>query len=210
MSFIIKQESSGNFTPAPAGNHPAVCIGLIDLGMQTKEYPGQPATINRELMVIWELPYEENPDDPNFAITVSKFYTVSLNEKANLYKDLISWRGCAFTNEELDGFELENILGVPCLLNVVQKTKQNGKVKAEITGITPMPKNMERPIPATKELIKFNMETSSREEYNALSNGIRGIIDRAHNKLQFDSRTLRPDSIGMHDDYPMTDELSPF
>jgi hypothetical protein len=72
---------------------------------------------------------------------VSKFYTLSLNEKANLRKDLESWRGKAFSDAEIEnGFDIEKLIGANCYLNIAQ----NDKGKSVISAINPLPKGMEK------------------------------------------------------------------
>ena len=68
---------------------------------------------------------------------VSKRYTLSLSEKSNLFKDLTSWRGKAFTDDELKGFDLDNIIGANCLLNLTEN-ESGDKVYTNIIGITPL------------------------------------------------------------------------
>ena len=72
---------------------------------------------------------------------ISKTYTASMHEKAALSKDLESWRGRAFTDEERDGFDLKKVLGQPCLLNVIHENK-GGTVYANIASVSPVPKGM--------------------------------------------------------------------
>ena len=206
MSFIIKQEAKGDFTPAPAGNHPAVCVGIVDIGMQFKEYSGK---VTHEMIVLWELPYEINEADETLPVTISKFYTVSLYEMSNLYQDLTSWRGRAFTGDELAGFDLSNIINAACLLNVVHEPTQSGVIKAKVKGITPLPKGMEKPQHRTQKLICFNMEESSLEDYEALPSWLKKFVDKAQNKIAFDSRTMRPNQSGnfVTEESPMTEEM---
>src|SRR5208337_1405024 len=71
-----------------------------------------------------------------------KRYTLSLHEKAALRKDLESWRGRTFTEEELKGFDVENVLDVPCLLNVIHNGT-SGTVYANVSGIMKLPKSMQ-------------------------------------------------------------------
>lgn len=124
--------------PCPAGNHVARCIGLIDLGTQTEDYLGK-TKHQRKVLIKWETPLEtkvfkeENGEQP---YVLSKEYTMSLGEKSNLRKDLEAWRGRGFTEQELSGFDLQNILGAPCLINVIHQ--DNGYAK--ITNVSPLPK----------------------------------------------------------------------
>ena len=59
----MKWADSGGkeFTPAPVGNHPARCIGIIDLGTQTGEWQGKPL-VRRQCVLQWELPNEQMED----------------------------------------------------------------------------------------------------------------------------------------------------
>jgi len=77
---------------------------------------------------------------------VTQIYTLSLHEKANLRKDLESWRGRPFSEEELKGFDLERLIGVPALVNVIHvKSKNDGKVRARLSSIMGLPKGMTAP-----------------------------------------------------------------
>ena len=58
---------------------------------------------------------------------IAKEYTVSLNEKANLRKDLESWRGKEIQPTELEGFDMTNLLGVQCTLQIMHN--DNGYAK---------------------------------------------------------------------------------
>ena len=56
------------------------------------------------------------PDGRPFV--VSKTYTASLFEMAALRKDLQSWRGMSFTEEELKGFDITKLLGCTARIEV--------------------------------------------------------------------------------------------
>jgi hypothetical protein len=76
---------------------------------------------------------------------VSKFYTLSLGDKANLRKDLENWRGKAFSAEELDGFDVQALIGANCMLNIVEYDKRDntkgqaiGSISKLMKGLPPM------------------------------------------------------------------------
>ena len=111
----------------PAGTHVARCYGIIDLGTQYSEKFGNSS---RKVQVQWELPNELMDDGRPLAI--SKRYTLSVNEKANLRKDLESWLGRGITaQEEKEGFALGVLLGKPCLLSIIH-AESNGKTYANV------------------------------------------------------------------------------
>jgi len=142
MSFVVRASES-TFKPVPPGTHLARCYRIVDLGTQETNYQGK-VNHQRKLMIQWEV---HGQDDNGYALvtkggepmSISKNYTVSLGEKARLRQDLITWRGKAFTPEELKGFELKNLLGVWCMLSVVETPGNDGKTYSNVNAITPVP-----------------------------------------------------------------------
>ncbi len=116
---IIAKASTGSgevFAPAPAGMHRAICCDVVDLGMVTGAYGTK-----HKVRVIWQTE-TAMPDGKPYL--VDQRYTLSLDERSNLRKDLETWRGRPFTLEEAAGFDLERLIGIPCGLLVVHKPKQ--------------------------------------------------------------------------------------
>jgi hypothetical protein len=140
MPLAIPRPSGGTYEKCPEGNHVAVCCGIADLGTQYSEQYGNS---QRKVMIEWEISGETTSDGSPYY--VSQTYTFSTNELAKLRIHLESWRGRAFTEKELNGsvgtdrFELSNILGVGCMLNVIHGQK-NDKSYANVASIAPMPK----------------------------------------------------------------------
>ena len=50
-----------------------------------------------------------------------------------------SWRGKPFTQEEMRRFDLKNILGAWCMLNVIERPGNDGKMYTNVNGVTPVP-----------------------------------------------------------------------
>ena len=139
MSLIASAKTETNYTPIPEGTYLAVCNMLIDLGEQVnKKYD----SIARKVLIGWEIPNEtitiDGEEKPRI---ISKQYTNSLGKKASLRADLISWRGRDFTDEELAAFDLKNIVGASCLINIVHN-ESGDRVYANISGIMALPKGM--------------------------------------------------------------------
>lgn len=134
---IIATEGT-KFTPAPAGVHQAVCVDVIDMGVLEVTYAGETKK-KHKVRVAWQI--DALMEDGKTPFLAQKRYTLSLHEKAGLRKDLESWRGRAFTAEELKGFDLEKLLGANCQLNIVHEAK-NGTVYANIMAVMPLGKNM--------------------------------------------------------------------
>lgn len=169
-----KDTGGGDFEQPPIGTHVGRCTKIIDIGTQRGEYQGK-AIIKRQCIVGWELSNElmTEGDYKGKPFVVSRFYTSSLSEKANLRKDLENWRGRGFTEEELNGFDAKNILGKPCMLSLTA----NEKGKVRVTGVMALPKGMIVPDQINPNVF-FSLDT---EEYNpvifdSLSDGYKKLI----------------------------------
>ena len=143
MAIIATDNGSGDYELIPEDNHAARCVMIAEIGTQETPFGAK-----RQVIIGWELPGERRTFDAEEGekpAMLSKFYTLSLNQKANLRLDLESWRGRAFTEEELGGFDIESLAGVPCLLNVVHKADSQGSTRAKISTISRLPKGMSCP-----------------------------------------------------------------
>lgn len=134
------------------GTHLAICYSIVDLGTHVEEYQGN-FNPSHKIQIGWELPnltYKYTPKDSDeekdFIPCIFKDYTDSLNEKSNLFKDLVSWRGKAFTVEELNGFDIEKVIGNPCLITVIHVTaKTSGNQYEKITSVSKILEGMSIP-----------------------------------------------------------------
>lgn len=170
----IAKETS-NFKPAPAGTHIARCYGCISLGtqpQQSEQFDEVP-----KVLLLFELPFEiiqseEYGDKP---MTISKEYTLSLGKKATLRKHLDSWRGRSFNEEELKGFEVSNVVGVPCQITVVHAANSQGKTYAKIESVTGMAKGMTCPNQAHAS-IKYELEHGQNDIFQSLPEWIQEKI----------------------------------
>ena len=140
-------ETNKKRTLVPEGNHVARCISIIDLGTADSEWKGE-VKKRKRVMFTFEFPdhtavfrEEDGPQPLGRSVT----YTASLSQKAKLRQDLQAWRGRAFTAEDLMKFDLQNVLGVPCLANVQHKENANGTTSDRIVGLSALPKGLQCP-----------------------------------------------------------------
>lgn len=132
MAIMIK-ETGGDFKRVPPGTYAGRCALLADIGTQTGGIYGP----KRTLVARFEV-RDEDTDEP---LSISRFWNLSLNEKASFRHDLESWRGRPFTDAELAGFDVEAVLGAPVMLSVIHG--DDGKER--ITSFARLPKGMEAP-----------------------------------------------------------------
>ena len=170
MSITATAKGGGTFQIAPAGTHIGRCVQIIDLGTQKTNFQGREKRA-RKVRIAWELPEELatfNADKGEEPFVVGKEYTLSLGDKATLRKDLEAWRGRAFTNEELEGFDLAKLLGVPCLLTIVHEVaKSSGNNYAKIVSVTKIGKNMTCP-PQISAGLEYSIDQGKNEIFQSL------------------------------------------
>lgn len=140
-----------DFQLVTPGMHPAVCDMMVDLGLQEQKSQLYGDSIKHQVYIRWQVPgerleYEKDGVRVEGPMTIGAYYTNSLSEKANLRKILQGWRGKEFTKEEADKFDISVVLGKPCILNVIHKTGNDGKVRARIDSVGPLMKGL--PVPS--------------------------------------------------------------
>lgn len=133
--------------PIPAGLSLAVCYQMIDLGTTYNEkFQNQ----QHKIMVTFELP-EHEVEITQDGVTkkmpraLSKEFTFSLSEKANLRAFLEQWRGKKFTEDEVKKFDVANLVGAPAYLNIGVDVKPDGKTYNSILSISMPPKGVPKP-----------------------------------------------------------------
>lgn len=163
-----------SFVPAPAGTHVARCYSCIALGTQKSDIYAD----SFKIMLQFELPNEpmEQPDGSSAPMVVSKEFTFSKGKKSNLRKMLESWRGKPFTDEQLENFEVSDVVGAPCMLTIVHQTAAGGGTYAKIEAITGVPKGLTCP-PQFHKSIKYEIEQGMDDTYKNLPDWIRKKID---------------------------------
>ena len=162
MALMAKNTGNSlDFTPVPQGTHLAICNMVVDLGLQESTFDGK-TSLKHQAYVRWELPKKrmewtdadgKNQEGP---MVIGKTYTISLHEKANLRKDLESWRGKAFTPDELEGFDLFKLLGVGCQVSVMHKDKQGGGFYANVATVAGWPDGLPSPDNVECPLLKYS------------------------------------------------------
>ena len=163
----------------PAGSHIARCFSMVHVGTVEEVYMGKAKKLNK-VRITWELPeekrvFEEGKEEK--PMVISKEYTLSMYEKANLRKELEGWRGKGFTEDEAKSFDISVLLGVPCLLSVVhKKVEATGKEYATISSISKLGKSMTCP-PQINQNFEFNFtDKFNLEVLNAMPDFIKNKI----------------------------------
>lgn len=200
MGRFAKDNGGGDFPQAPTGTHLARCFRLVDLGTHHGEYQGMP-NVRNQVLVSWELPTELMEDGKPFA--VSQFYTNSLSEKAKMRHHLEAWGGKQFSEEELDSFDLMNILGKACMVTVVLSDKN----KAVVSAVSGLPKGIQVP-PQINPSSSFWIDEWDDKVFEGIPKGIQDIIKKSDEFKAMTGESKPPKSNGgspfadMEDDIP--------
>lgn len=144
-------KGGGTTERAPAGNHPAVLVAIIDLGEQWNDgYQGAPGSWQHRAYFVWELVTKKQTGfkDRNHVIAID--LTWSMNEKAKLRLWIEARTGRKIPDGE--SFDILTELGKECLLNVVM----NGDYP-KIAGLSAIPEGFTIP-PALLKPVAWELD----------------------------------------------------
>jgi hypothetical protein len=164
--MITATNTFKEFEIIPAGTFIARCVSMIHIGTVEEKFNNESKFLNK-VSIKWELPTElkvYKPEEGERPLTISKKYTLSMSTKANLRKDLESWRGKAFSDLEAESFDISNLLGKPCMLSIVHTTKGE-KTYANIASVIGVPKGVECP-KQINETFEFSLENFSKSTFD--------------------------------------------
>lgn len=135
-----------DFDPVPEGSHIAVCDMFVDLGLQDSRFGAK-----HKIYLRWQIPnlrveYEKDGQKIEAPMSIGGTYTLSLSEKSNLRPMLQSWRGRAFTPEELKKFDVTSVVGAPCMITVTHEPKEGGGVYANVGTVAKLPSVVAPPV----------------------------------------------------------------
>lgn len=177
MSMIASDNGGSNIPKLEGGVYTAISSAMIDLGFQTSE---KFQKTQRKFMMIWNVTGEEvEVNGEKLPRTITKEYSYSLNEKSTLRKDLQAWRGKVFTDEELQGFNLLNVLNKACQLQIILEEK-NGKQYNNIASIMALPKGSN--IETLNNTYHFDLEdTATWTNWDKIPQWIQDKVKKAEN-----------------------------
>jgi hypothetical protein len=131
MSLIVKD--GGEYENHPEGQARVVCMDVVDLGfVENKQY----GKTQHKIALVFHSE-EKMKDGRPFEIW--ERFTATLDERGRLRPFLQAWRGKAFTEAELAGFDVEKLVGVNAYVQVIHN-HNNGKTYANVATIMLPPK----------------------------------------------------------------------
>lgn len=135
------------------GTYVATLYRMIYLGTVEGDYRGTP-TSNFQLDLTWELNDEMKvwkEGEEAKPVAISKTYTLSLGSKSNL-RPIVEGMIGGLSDVEAVNYDLDELLGKTCLLNITHGVSETGKEKLNLTTSKLM-KSMVVPKPFNKQII---------------------------------------------------------
>lgn len=180
----VHDTGGGDFQRLEPGTYPAVCTWVVGIGPQPT-----PWGTKEKIKFRFEVPTErieyidkEGIEQSGPAV-IWATWTASLAEKAQLRKILEAWRGQPFTAEELSGFDLDKLLGAPCMIVVVHEEGKNGRIYDNIDSVSRLMKGLPKP-QAEGELIGFDPRNYTDAEFNKLPEWAQRLVDVGVNEIK--------------------------
>lgn len=197
---IAAKAKGGNFTPAPADVHNAICIGVYDLGTQNTNFGKK-----QQIMLLWELDCQQD-NGKNYV--VSRTYGLSIHAKAEFRKVVESWAGRKLTQaEEENGFDAAKLLGQPCALQVIHNDS-GGNTYANVGSVTKLMKGTQ-PMKPQNTPISFSFEDNGKNlpagipqwvaKKISQSDEWNGVVedDTPDSNQQFDAGSVKEQAVGV-------------
>jgi hypothetical protein len=166
----LQLSEGGNYTPAPAGLHNAICTMVVDLGHQTTAFG-----IKAKVLIGWELPEALMDDGKPYVIT--RQFGATLSKQGALRPVIDAWRGRGLTAEEAKAFDLMKLVGRPCKLLIQHVNTDDGKTYANVQAAIKPEAN--QPTVAQNELIYFDLDAPDLTAKGRLPQWIQKLIDGA-------------------------------
>jgi len=178
---MVAKESTGvSIEKLENGVYTAISSMIIDLGNQVSE---KYQKTQRKFMMIWTVLGEDvEINGQKLPRTISKEYGFSLGDKSNLRKDLQAWRGQPFTSDELQGFNILNVLNKACQLQIIKEEK-NGNTYNNISSIMALPKGTT--VEGLEDTCHFDIEDESTwNNWYRIPTWIQEKIKKAENYVE--------------------------
>lgn len=138
MAIVARGNSGQEFERLAPGMYGAVCCNVVDVGVHEQEYNGAKKDVHQVYICFEVDKLMTQGEYAGKPFMVSKRFTLSLHEKADLAKTLEQWFGKTLTPEQRkDGIDLEKCIGKLCTLNLVQ-TQKGDKTYTNISAVLPM------------------------------------------------------------------------
>lgn len=164
--MIPLNKSDGQKELVPTGSHVARLYSIVQIGTVPDDF--RESGFRHVLRMTWELPEEMRDFNGEMKpMVIGGKYTVSLHEKSGLRPVVEGMLG-KLTEEDLEHFSFESLVGTPCMVSVVHKVSKTGRDYAAVSSVSQVPKKLEVPKQINPSVYLDYREGWNQETYNNL------------------------------------------
>ena len=197
MRATVNPSAGGDYPTLEIGGYPAYVVGITDIGLHDTKFG-----LKHQIVFTFELPLNKGSDGRPYHM-VNK-YTLSLNEKANLRKDLEQMKG-KIPAEKLQDQEFvdtifQKALGTAIQISVGQYTNKEGYVNNCVDQVGRAVKGMEYP-PVEGDMWLLDLDNFDQAVFEKLPEWLQKKVTEGRKLLNEPPvNQTTPDSSGSDDD----------
>ena len=209
MSIPAAKQVGKQFEAAPPGMHLGRLYKILHVGTSQNEWNGEVKTENK-IIFQFELHGDDDQGKPLVAsngkpYVLSKYYNLTLHEKAKLRLHLTTWLKLDFKKMQEDGEQIDfkKFLGQFAMVNVVRtNTGTSG-----IDSLMPVPQVfIKAGLPeGVNELFMFEINNFDPEKFEKLSEGTKELVKKSFEyRKMIDKKKpeIQKSEDNMNDDIP--------
>lgn len=201
MQYLkLKDKVKPSVPPLEAGPYMAVCTAVIDIGQQ---YSEKSKAVQNKLLFLFDVPSETiEIDGVHKPRQFSRRVTYTTSTRGVLNPMLCSWLSTRFTEEQLREYELFDLVGKGCQIQL--SISEDGKYN-NIENVIALPKGVPTPVSSNPHFAyDIDAHGFSGAEWDALPEWVRSIIEKS------EQYQLEPPDQALdmpNDEAPQTDTL---
>ena len=152
MALNIREMTDTSFINLKPGTYKSRVTGVAELGLQETTYKDV-QKIQKQIALLFSV-FENDGSTP---VILGKSFAMTIRDNATLRKAIIAIRGKDFTPEELNDWDLAELLGLPCLITIDQYERK-GYTNMAIKQITTSLTDSTTPEIEVKDYIYFDID----------------------------------------------------
>lgn len=153
MGYKVRN-TGADFELPSAGLHAAVCTHVVPLGLQE----GFKGKVREMIALVFEIDEKREDGTP---FQVSQRYTASTNTRATFRKHLDGWRSVPLTDQEVEEFDTERLVGAPAYVNIELNTKED-RTYTNISSILKLPPTVTPPQVTHQPVPKYLVQLAEK------------------------------------------------
>lgn len=203
MSFDVTSEEKGSsggskIEPPKSGPRLAVLTGVIDVGVQQREYQGDLKKPSREFLPVFTLVYDsyktEEGEEVNFKSRPGFPIKVMPGASKSKYMAFVNAIDPNHKILDKDGLgDLTKLCGGYCYVNIEHNTVDKDGVEVtygNYRGVSPIPEDYPLPDREEEEFTLFSLRDPSRELWDSFNDRLKGQIKEGIHWVGSDAETF--------------------